>query len=202
MNLYLRLIWVYLRALMQPVSSMHDETTLELRVLPNDLDLNRHMNNGRFMTILDLAIVNILVRTRFMRVVRSMGGYIIEGGALITFRQQLTPFSKYRLKLRYLGCNAHWHVFAFVFLNSRGGVAAKGLVKGGAVRKRAGLVSAQRIWQQFKTLYGQEVQPPVLPAYAEEWLNLETSMFQTPYFDDNSDLMQLGAPEPQARPAA
>jgi acyl-CoA thioesterase FadM len=198
MNLYLRLMWVYLRALFQPKSSMHELTTLEMRVLPNDLDLNRHMNNGRFMTILDLAIVNILVRTRFMRVVRSLGGYIIEGGALITFRQQLTPFAKYRLQLRYLGCNAHWHVFAFVFVNHKGAVAAKGLVKGGAVRKRRGLMQAQHIWQQFKVLYGEEVTPPELPGYAEDWLNLETTIFQTPYGDDDdSDLAPFGLPEQQ-----
>lgn len=191
MNLYLRLIWVYLRALFKPPLGMLEPGELELRVLPNDLDLNRHMNNGRFMTILDLAIVDLLVRTRFMRVVRHLGGHIIEGGALISFRQSLTPFAKYRLQLRYLGCNAHWHVFAFTFLNGKGAVAARGLVKGGAVRKGRGLLTSARIWREFEAMYGEEVLPPALPAYARDWLALEATVCQLPHDRSDSDLVPL-----------
>jgi acyl-CoA thioesterase FadM len=194
MNLYLRLIWVYLRARFQPPLNMLDPGELELRVLPNDLDLNRHMNNGRFMTILDLAIVHLLVRTRFMGVVRHLGGHIIEGGALISFRQSLTPFAKYRLQLRYLGCNAHWHVFAFAFLNDKGAVAARGLVKGGAARKGRGLLTAARIWREFERMYGEQVVPPPLPAYAREWLELEAAVNQIPYDRSDSDLVPLADP--------
>lgn len=191
MNLYLRLCWVYLRALWKPPLDMLAPGELTLRVLPNDLDLNRHMNNGRFMTILDLAIVDLLVRTRFMRVVRHLGAHIIEGGALISFRQSLTPFAKYRLQLRYLGCNAHWHVFAFAFLNDKDAVAARGLVKGGAVRKGRGLLTAARIWREFEALFGQAVVPPPLPAYAREWLELEATVCQIPYDRSDSDLVPL-----------
>lgn len=191
MNLYLRLIWVFLRARFRPALAMHDTSTLTLRVLPTDLDLNRHMNNGRFMTILDLAIVDLLVRTRFMRVVRHLGGHIVEGGAMITFRQSLTPFAKYQLQLKYLGCNPHWHVFAFAFLNDKGAVAARGLVKGGAVRKGRGLLTSARIWREFEALFGERVMPPPLPAYAREWLELEATVCQIPYDRSDSDLVPL-----------
>ncbi|MEO8296755.1 MAG: thioesterase family protein [Burkholderiales bacterium] len=184
MNLYLRLCWVILRSLFRARRSVHEATTLELRVWPNDLDVNRHMNNGRFMSIVDLAIVELLMRTGFMSVVRSLGGHIVVGGSLITFRQQLTPFAKYRLQLQYLGCNPHWHVFGFVFLSRNGAIAAKGLLKGGAVRRGQGLLTSPRIWEQFQKLYGETVQVPVLPAYARDWLNLETTVLQSSYGEE------------------
>jgi acyl-ACP thioesterase len=58
MNLYLRLLWTLLRAPFKPRIVLGDTIELKLRVWPNDLDVNGHMNNGRYMTITDLAIRN------------------------------------------------------------------------------------------------------------------------------------------------
>lgn len=49
MNLYLRLLWTWLRARSKPAIAMGDTIELQLRVWPNDLDVNGHMNNGRYM---------------------------------------------------------------------------------------------------------------------------------------------------------
>jgi acyl-CoA thioesterase FadM len=34
----------------------------QFRVLPNDIDINGHMNNGRYLTMLDLRIVEYFIR--------------------------------------------------------------------------------------------------------------------------------------------
>ena len=45
MNLYLRLLWTLLRAWRSPRLVLGQTLERTLRVLPNDLDVNGHMNN-------------------------------------------------------------------------------------------------------------------------------------------------------------
>ncbi len=181
MSLYLRLMWIYIGAHFRAKLGMSDPIELQLRVLPNDLDVNRHMNNGRFMTVLDLAMVEGVVRSGFMKAIRSLGGHLVAGGALITYRRSLNPFAKYTLRMRYLGTDGQWHVFSFVFLQASGAVSAKGLVKGAGVRKGKGIIPSKLLWLQFRERFGLEVNPPELPAHAVEWLSLEARVFNLPH---------------------
>ena len=48
MNLYSRLFWTLLRSLRLPAIQFGDSLERSLRVLPNDIDINGHMNNGRY----------------------------------------------------------------------------------------------------------------------------------------------------------
>jgi len=68
MNLIVRLLYVLLIAMFRerlPVG--RSVSRLQLRTLPNDLDLNMHMNNGRYLTICDLNRVDLFVRTGLLR---------------------------------------------------------------------------------------------------------------------------------------
>ena len=44
-----------------------------LRVLPNDLDINGHMNNGRYLTIVDLMLVEYFGRSGFAKAMLQAG---------------------------------------------------------------------------------------------------------------------------------
>ena len=56
MNLYFRLLLAVLKALRAPRARLGETVELTLRVWPTDLDLNGHMNNGRYLTMVDLAL--------------------------------------------------------------------------------------------------------------------------------------------------
>jgi acyl-CoA thioesterase FadM len=63
MNLIFRLMYVVMISMFRarlPVGVC--ESRLLLRTLPNDLDLNLHMNNGRYLTICDLNRFDLFVR--------------------------------------------------------------------------------------------------------------------------------------------
>lgn len=57
MNLYLRLLWVLLRGHWLPAMAFGETLVQRWRVLPNALDVNLHMDNGRYLTLVDLALV-------------------------------------------------------------------------------------------------------------------------------------------------
>ena len=42
-------------------------SSLAFRVSPGDIDVNRHMNNGRYLTIMDLGRIDVLIRTGLWR---------------------------------------------------------------------------------------------------------------------------------------
>ena len=138
MNLYLRLLWTWLRALGKPAIRIGDTIELQLRVWPNDLDINGHMNNGRYLTLIDLMLVEYFVRTGFARAMLQRGWRPMAGGSFITYRRGLKPLQTYTLRFRLDGGDAHWNYMRFEFLRD-GRVCAAGYMKGAAVA-RDGLV--------------------------------------------------------------
>ena len=69
MNLLLRLIWVLLTARLRGPLRLLDESRLRLLVLPTDLDTNLHMNNGRYLSIMDRGRMDYVMRVGLLRIV-------------------------------------------------------------------------------------------------------------------------------------
>ena len=55
MNLYFRLLLFMLRVRRRSRLSIWDTSHVTFRVNPADLDVQRHMNNGRYLTLMDLG---------------------------------------------------------------------------------------------------------------------------------------------------
>ena len=65
---FVRIPALALRQHIQPLAPMGvlDEDLLRLRVLHNDIDLNMHMNNARYLNLMDYARTHLLARTRLL----------------------------------------------------------------------------------------------------------------------------------------
>jgi acyl-CoA thioesterase FadM len=138
MNLYLRLLLTLLRCWRLPRITTGDTLERRLRVLPNDLDINGHMNNGRYLTVIDLMLVEYFVRTGFARVMLNKGWRPMSGGAIISYRRGLKPFQTYQLRFRLDASDESWNYMRFEFVRD-GRVHAAGYMKGAAVA-RGGLI--------------------------------------------------------------
>ena len=171
MNLYLRLLWTLLRSLRLPPITLGDTLERSLRVLPNDLDINGHMNNGRYMTLVDLMLVEYFVRSGFARVMLRQGWRPMAGGSFITYRKGLKPLQRYRLRFRQEGADKHWNYMRFEFLREDGTLCAAGYMKGAAVG-RQGLVPNAN---SYATL-GLPFEPMDLPQAVRHWLEAEGSV--------------------------
>ena len=148
MNLYFRLFWTLLRAWRLPKLVIDEVFEREFRVLPSDIDVNLHMNNGRYLTVADLMAVEFFVRTGFIRILLEKKWKPFAGGTIMTFRRQLKLGQKYRLRYRWTGCDDHWNYFFVEFLTLDGVICAKGYSKGAMVSK-TGLVP---MVQSFESL--------------------------------------------------
>ena len=155
MNLYLRLLWVLLRGHWLPPLAFGDTLVQRWRVLPNDIDINLHMNNGRYLTMVDLALTEFFTRTGFLRALVRNGWRPMAGGVLMTFRRGLNPLQRYELRFRWLCSDERWNYMAVEFV--RGGVVhAAGLMKGGAV-SGDGLVPTTRYEATFPEAVREEL---------------------------------------------
>ena len=87
MNLWLRLLGFFLTARSRPALELPGGiSVLHFRVWPLDLDLSLHMNNGRYLTIMDLGRIDILTRSGLLRVVVRERWTPIASGIQISVR--------------------------------------------------------------------------------------------------------------------
>ncbi len=133
MNLYFRLLLTWLRArfFSEPIA-LGNTIEMNLRVWPTDLDVNGHMNNGRYMTITDLAFVEYFTRAGLMGAALRRGWRPMLGGSLISYRRGLKPFRRYTLRFSIVCWDSRWSYLRFRFQHE-GKTMALGHAKGALV---------------------------------------------------------------------
>lgn len=130
MNLYLRLLkvlfaqWFVRRR--QPVLA---SLRLRFRVWPNDCDLNFHVNNGRYLTFMDLGRIDMFGRTGLLRASMRRRWAPVLGAAEISFIRPLSPWQRFELTTRLLGWDAKYFYFEHRF-EAGGRLCALAHVKG------------------------------------------------------------------------
>lgn len=108
MNLWFRLLWLTLTLRRKPAASVLDEVRLPLRVLPNDLDLFLHMNNGRYLTLMDLGRFALMYRTGLLGDLRRIGGTALLGGILVYYIRPLSLFQRVDLYTQVVSWDDKW----------------------------------------------------------------------------------------------
>ncbi len=168
MNLIFRMIrvllWARRRARVKPL----DETTLTFRVWPGDLDLLMHMNNGRYLTLMDLGRADAMLRNGVYDRLKKLGWYPVVASETIRFRESLGFFSRFELRTRLLGWDEKSFYLRQLFV-LRGRVVAIGVVRVRFLKTTGGTLSAAAVANEV--LDG--LQSPGLPGYITSWKEAE-----------------------------
>lgn len=110
-------------------------TRIRLRVWPNDLDFNFHVNNGRYFALADIGRIHWFVRSGAMQIAREQKAFPVVGDAIAKFRRDLKLFAAFEIHTRLVGWDHKWGFIEHRFV--RGGrvlglVAVRGVFKGAA----------------------------------------------------------------------
>jgi acyl-CoA thioesterase FadM len=167
MNLYLRLLLTTLTALRGSRLQVGESLELPLRVLPSDLDINGHMNNARYLALVDLALMTLFIRSGFGKLCLQNRWRPMAGGAIIHYRRALGPFQRFTLRFTPVGWDEYWSYSRFEFLRD-GVVCANGYTKGAAVGKH-GMVPTS----EFYAALGHHEASPPLPRDLAAWLSAD-----------------------------
>lgn len=178
MNLWLRLLWLLLTAPFRPRLKLPDDASvLDMIVWPNDLDTNLHMNNGRYMTIMDLGRMDLVFRAGAWAIIRRRMWAPVLGAAKIRYRLPLDPFQRYRLETRLLCWDTQWFFieqrFVIAHGDKAGAVAAIAIVRGGFYDGRAKKTVAVA---EALDILGISSQSPVEPAHITAWKQAEAAL--------------------------
>ena len=171
MNLYLRLFKVIVAGLFARRIDTLGESSIVLRCWPNDLDFNMHMNNGRYLTLMDLGRLDLVVRAGLLGIAFRKGWMPVLAAATIRFRRSLDPFQRFRLRTRVLGWDDRNVIMEQVFETLDGHVAARALVRG-VFRSKGGTVPTREI----AVAAGWPSESPELPERVTAWLASEDSL--------------------------
>ena len=169
MNLYFRLLLFMIRVRFRSRLGIWDTSHVTFRVNPLDLDLQRHMNNGRYLSLMDLGRMDLMLRSRFWQRITGQGWYPVVAGQTITYRRSLTLGQRFELATRVIGYDERWIYMEQVF-RSGDAVIADAIVRARFLRTSGGSVDVQEVLD----LVGPPPEDPVLPDWVETW-NRESS---------------------------
>lgn len=142
-----------------------DVSTVRVTTLPTDLDLLRHMNNGRYLSLMDLGRWDLLVRTGLMDAMKEHGWYAVVSAETITFRKSLTLGQRFDIESRLLG-----HDDRAIFLEHRvvvnGEIYARAIVGARMVRRSGGTVPHEELFAAI----GRPEGLPDIADWIEDWM--------------------------------
>lgn len=167
MNLLFRLVFVAALAVFRPRRALLCTSRLRLCVLPNDLDLNLHMNNGRYLSVLDLGKIDVMIRSGVAAIAYRRGWRPLVGGSVIRYRFGLGLFHRFQLMTRVLCWDEKWFYFQHRVETKRGIAAvalSKALLHDGVKSVSPGEVLAD---------LDAGLMAPPLPHEVAEWLLLD-----------------------------
>lgn len=168
MSFLLRLLAISIAALFTRRRSLLDTSVLKLRVMPNDLDLNVHMNNGRYLSLMDLGRVDVMFHSGAFKLWFTKGWQPLVATSWCRHFKSLNVFQGFELHTRILGWDEKWIYFEQRFV--RGGeLYALGAVKA-LMAGNTRLISTAELFDAT----GQAPRPsPPLPPWLHTWMASE-----------------------------
>lgn len=145
MNLIFRMLWILISSRFKPgLPHIKPYNELVLRVLPNDLDINLHMNNGRYLTICDLNRVDMFLRTGMASAMLKHKWMPIITQHTMKYKKPLKLLQKYRVTMAITDWDdREFHMLHTFLVNDR--IVAEGTSKGVIYCKRNGVISPQQV---------------------------------------------------------
>jgi acyl-CoA thioesterase FadM len=165
-NLYLRLLKVLLLLPFVRRRGLLDTGRLSFRVWPNDCDLNLHLNNGRYLTFMDLGRLHLIAQIGFLRGLFRRRWAPVLSTAEMNFIRPLGPLRKFDLVTRLLSWDEKYFYIEQRF-EVGGRLHAIGMVKGLFLHGRERVES-----RAVMALLGLDTPAPDMPEVLRHWIVL------------------------------
>lgn len=179
MNLFLRLLLLLLTAPFRPRCEVLGPARKRFIVWPPDLDVLFHVNNGVYLSMLDVARVDLMLRSGIGRRLRKTGIYPVVAAETIRFRRSLQLFQTFEVETKVIGWDEKAFIIQHHFLR-RGEVVAEAVIRSRFLKRRGGKAQPQAernatvSSRELLDLIGHSGPSPQLPPWIEAW-NSENS---------------------------
>ena len=156
----------------EPVTAdqVNDST---FRVWPHDLDAFGHMNNGRYLQIMDVSRAQWMAKTGVLTAMRQHRWSAVLGGNITRYRRSLKPFQSYSVQTSLVCWDDKWFFFKHLFIDKQNRCVAIGLSRA-ALRTACGWVDSHLVVGQVQP----GAQSPAMPEYFKAWVSAEDIMYR------------------------
>ena len=164
MHLILRTILILFRARRRPRLGFFDSSSVPMRVLVTDIDVARHLNNGMYLSIMDLGRFDLLVRSGMWDQMKKNRWNPVVNNETISFRKSLQLHQRYTIESRIVGFDDR-----AIYLEQR--MVADGEIYASAhigcrFLSKNGPVSNEEIFKKVGAVPPSDL---VLPEWIKEW---------------------------------
>lgn len=166
MNLYFRLLLLLLRIWRVPRRGLLEESRAAFRVMPNDCDINFHLNNGRYLSFMDLGRVHLMAQSGLLPVILKQGWMPVLTAAEINFIRSIQPLQKFDLVTRLVSWDEKYFYLEQKF-EAGGVLCAHAYVKGLFLRKGMKVSNTEVV-----AVAGYADTPPPMPEELRLWAEL------------------------------
>lgn len=165
MKLWFRIFHVWLTWRRRPPVKINEVSRLDLRVWPTDLDVYNHMNNGVFLTLMDIGRYDHFLRSGIWQKWNKLGWFPIVVNSTISYRKALLPWQKFTLETKVLG----WDEIAY-YVEQRfvrdGEIYARAIMRGRFLKRSWGTLTPEEV---MKGSGGWPGDKPELPKWIVQW---------------------------------
>ena len=135
--------------------------------LPTDVDVNLHINNGVYFSIMDVARFDAIVRSGGMAIARKLGWYPVVVQETISFRKSIALWQRFTIETQVLGLDEKSVFFEqrFVAPGPDGvpEIYAQAFVRTRFLKKAGGSVSSAELVEALG------VAPQHVPDWLSDW---------------------------------
>ncbi|MCC3275213.1 MULTISPECIES: thioesterase family protein [unclassified Arthrobacter] len=164
MHLILRTLLILFRARRRSKLGFFDNSSVPMRVLPTDIDVAMHLNNGMYLSLMDLGRFDLLVRSGMWDIMKKNKWSPVVNNETISFRKSLQLNQQYSIETKIIGFDdraiyleqrmvADGEIYASAVIGARF-LSAKGPLSNEEIFKKVGAVPPSDL---------------VLPEWISEW---------------------------------
>ena len=117
-----------------------DVARTRYRVLPTDLDILKHMNNGVYLSIADIGRFDLLQRNGVWAIFKGRGWYPVVASETISFRKSLELWQPFVVESRILGFDEK-AVYVEQRFTVDGEIYTQAFIRGRFLKRGGGVVS-------------------------------------------------------------
>lgn len=162
MNLFLRIVIVWLKALFKPRIGVLDAFDTNFVVWWTDQDALRHVTNSRFFSLTDVCVIDYFIRARVWKELRRHGWFPLIVYEDMHFLKPLRHPHKFKVRTQFLGWDDARIIASHEFIRADGVRIASGYTVARFVDRKGKAVPIGEVASALKAPAS-----PSLPAEAE-----------------------------------
>ena len=179
MKYYIRLLILLIVSRSRTAVPFTGPCVTPLRVWPNDLDVFMHMNNGAYLTIMDLARTDMMIRSGMLSRVFKRRWYGVVAAETIRFKQSLKLFQSYEIHTEVV-CWDHWSFYIVQTFTRNGTFVAKAVVEIRFLSTSGEKITANEVTK----LMGIQKPSPPMPDWIADWQRAQPAMSGNEYLEE------------------